>query len=119
MNDSERTASDRVAAISPNNVPLSRDRAFRILAVVLLTAVTVRMLVGGAIFERVWIGLTAVSVGGMALMAAGILGLWICFGEAKVGAWLSPAHRSKQSIAFICCALTSAACYYHYFTLVR
>ncbi|MDF9778961.1 hypothetical protein [Pseudomonas baetica] len=120
MNDREKVACGQVvAANTPAGDPVSRDRGPRILAVVLLVVVTVRFAVGGAVFEQIWIGLTAVIVGGMVLMATGILGLWICFGEARLGAWLSAAHRRNQSIAFVCCVLTSAACYYHYYDYVR
>lgn len=119
MNDREKVACGRVAANAPTGNPVSRDRGLRILTVVLLVAVAVRFAVGGAVFEQVWIDLTAVIVGGMVLMATGILGLWICFGEARLGAWLSTAHRRNQSIAFVCCVLTSAVCYYHYYDYIR
>ncbi|WP_020190763.1 hypothetical protein [Pseudomonas putida] len=114
MKDSEQEASGRAAANAATSDAVSRDRALRVLALALLIAVTVRLLVGGAVFEQIWIGLTAVVFGGMLLMAAGVVGLWICFGEAKISLWLSPAHRLEQSIAFIFGALTSAGCYYHY-----
>lgn len=114
MNDKVELACGLAATNAPADNDASRDRGLRIMAVVLLVAVAVRFLVGGADFEKAWIALTTVIVGGMVLMAAGILCLWICFGESRIGSWLSTAHRRNQSIAFICCVLTSAACYYHY-----
>lgn len=116
MNNREKVACGQVA---PTGNPVSKDRGPRILAMVLLVAVIVRFAVGGAVFEQVWMGLTVVIFGGMVLMATGILGLGICFGEARLSVWLSTAHRRSQSIAFVCCVLASAACYYHYFEYVR
>lgn len=118
MKESEQRVAGRAAADAANSDAVSRDRALRVLALGVLTAVIARLLVGGSVFEQIWIGLSVVVFGVILLMAAGIVGLWICFGEAKVCAWLSPAHRSKQDVAFICCALISAAhCYYFTFGL--
>jgi protein-S-isoprenylcysteine O-methyltransferase Ste14 len=95
------------------------DRAARVLMLALIILVTVRLLIGKVLFEQIWIALTAVIVGGMLLVGAGVAGLFICFGEAKTGVWLSPIHRRKQDIAFIFGAIVSAVCYYFYGALLR
>ena len=117
MNDSEQGEVGRAAANAANS-DASRDRALRAIAFALLIVVAVRLLVDGPLFEQIWMGLNVVIFGVVLLSYAGIVGLWICFGEAKVGAWFSPAHRNKHVVAIICSALISAACYY-YFTFVH
>lgn len=95
------------------------DRAARVLTLALIILVIVRMLVGKDLFEGIWIALNAVIVGGMLLVGAGVAVLWISFGEAKAGVWLSPIHRRKQDIAFIIGAIISAVCCYLYGDLLR
>ena len=114
MRTSKQEPSGRITANAATSDDVARDRSLRGLALALLLLGAVKFLAGEALFEQIWLGLCLVIFGVAILMGAGILTLWICFGETKIRVWLSPAHRGKQNNAFILSALISAGYCYHY-----
>lgn len=86
----------------------------RVLVLLLLSLVVVRVIVGSATFEHIWLGLSAALFGGLIMMNVRILVRWICFGEAHVRAWLAQSSGRGHAVLFATGALIAVGVYYHF-----
>lgn len=92
----------------------SGHRVPRVLVLLLLSLVVVRVLVGSATFEHIWIGLSAALFGGLVTMNVRVFVRLICFGEAHVRAWLSQSSGRGHALHFALGALIAVGIYYHF-----